>query len=121
MNRLNPSKETLQKLHSARLSLETSIRETKTLMHQPGGNSEAQSRLSLLRREATLLYTALAACRGRLHCKTSEERLEALQRKASSEVMLKYLTPVEALVLELLKTPAPTPAPAQVVSAAVAA
>lgn len=121
MNRLYPSKETLQKLHSARLTLETTIRETKTLMHQPGGNSEAQSRLSLLRREATLLYTALAACRGRQHCKASEERLEALQRKASSEVMLKYLTPMEKLVLEALRAPAPAPAPVEVVNPSVAA
>ena len=114
MNHLYPSKETLQKLQNARLTLEKSIRETKTLMHQPGGNSEAQSALARQKKEATLLYTALAACRGRVHCATSEARIEALQRKASSEVMLKYLNETEKLVAALFFSVLPTQHPDEV-------
>jgi hypothetical protein len=118
MNRLTLTKEARQTLSAARLDLERRIREAKATIHKPmhttPGWHEAQSALIQLKREATLIYTALAANRCRFHCKTSEARIEALLRKASSEVMLKYLSPTEKLVLELFKASAeaaPAPAP----------
>lgn len=108
MNRLHLSKEALQSLSAARLSLEKDIREVKTRMHQPGGDSAAQSHLVGLKREATLLYTFLAAYRGKEHCPTSEERLESLRRRGARG---SYLSDTEKLLLGLLNTPAPAPAP----------
>jgi hypothetical protein len=113
MNRITVTKEALQTLSAARQSLEKAIREAKVITRQPhttgSGASLAQSQLHLMKREATLLYTALAACRGKLHCKNSEERLDALRKRASSEYMSKYLSETEKLVLELF---APSPGPA---------
>lgn len=108
MNRITLSKEARQSLQNARLSVEKAIREAKALMREPGGHSGAQSDLARLKKEATLIYSALAAGRGKLHCKASEERFEALKRKYASEVMRKYMSPTEKLVFDLL-TVAPAP------------
>jgi hypothetical protein len=110
MTRLHLPQEALQKLSSARLSLEKAIREAKTLMHQPGGNSDAQSCLVVLKRDATLLYIFLASLRGKAHCPTSEERLESLRKRGTRG---SYLSETEKLLLGLLNTPAPAPAPAR--------
>lgn len=117
MERITLSKEARQSLQNARLNAEKAIREAKAITRRPhadGAASAAQSQLSLLKKEATLIYSAIAASRGKLHCKASEERFEALKRKYASEVMRKYMSPIERLIFEALTTPAPVPAPAPV-------
>jgi hypothetical protein len=108
MNRITLTKEARQTLSAARQSLEKEIREAKSLMHQPGGHSGAQSQLVGLKRQTTLLYTVLAANRGKDHCPTSEERLETLRRRGGRG---SYLSDTEKLLLGLLAAPAPVPAP----------
>lgn len=114
MNRITLSKEARQSLQNARQSAERAIRECKAVTRKPhadGGASAAQSQLSVLKKEATLIYSALAASRRKLHCKVSEERFEALKRKYASEVMRKYMSPTEKLIFELLTAPPPEAAP----------
>lgn len=100
--KLHLSKEALQSLHSARQSVEKAIREAKALIHQPhgpgSGASIAQAQLVRLKKEATLIYTALAASRGKLHCPASEERIEALRNLHAKRVPL---TPLQMLILGL--------------------
>lgn len=108
MNRITVTKEARQTLSAARQTLEKDIREAKSLMHQPGGHSAAQSWLVGYKRETTLLYTVLAANRGKEHCPTSEERLETLRKRGARG---SYLSDTEKLLLGLLTAPAPAPAP----------
>lgn len=109
MNRLHLSKEAHLSLSAARQSLERLIREHKAVIRKPHNEgppwaSTSQCQLVYLKHEATLLYAAFAARRGKTHCADWEERLERLRNRAERGYPM---SANERLVLELFKPPKP--------------
>jgi hypothetical protein len=109
MNRLHLSKDAHQTASAARQSLERLIREHKTIIRKPHKvgppwASTSQCQLVYLKREATLLYAALAAGHGKTHCADWEERLGRLRNRAARGYPM---SANETLVLELFETPTP--------------
>lgn len=103
MTRLTLTKEALLNLHNARKSVEKDIKEAKAVLRRPhtleSGASTFQSRLVAFKREATLIYTALALQLGKTHCAKGTEALAALQERAARG---RSVGEIERLVLTAL-------------------
>lgn len=112
---MTTKKELIQKIHAARLAVEARIREAKKLRRSAESideRGEAQRTLFRLRQEATAIYTALAASRGKAHNAKSAEFTSALLIRAARHV--RYVSEGTQLAVELLTLlaqPQPTPVP----------